>query len=815
MNTKYCSASHAMARQPMKTALGLACLLAAMSLEGAKASEKAAGPAACTVTHEGDQMVKLGNGLVALRFDLKQKSFSLTDERNGEVLLDNAWMSPNNWVDRKNWEIAVSDEAVADVQGKGRRIVFELNKPKDPVQPTYLFSYTLHEGQRAVEMGMGLRNTRNYALRLMMADMISGAQWLPGRKLQNAQTLNGSAGSEKARVEEGANRKSLNSLMITALAEGQRRTVVWGGLRYSEFARRAEVKDGVLSVGADDPVGRLVDPGQTWWGTDTCYLDATTADPFAALEQYGRAMRAANNARPNVHDFPVTCGWSVHHVSRLPTIDTSKLLIDDLEAANRCGMTKYTKVSLRLEPCNSSISATADFDVPGWFNDEHYRMAGFLVPPYETMAKWCKAMTERNGIPYTYIQTGMPATDYSLSHPDHMLGKDISRLPARRKHNQPTAPFDYTSKSFQDHMLATYRRLKDEGIRGLKFDYPETAWRPEGGFENKYATTAFAYRETFRLAREGMGEDVFLDERNIGENLRPCLDVTAGLVDTQRVWTDCNRFVPGMVTITGLRWYKNRTVFNYYQDTKTMHDCTPDFRRSTITMVALTSGRMDLATSYAYFTPEIVRDLSRMFPEYREPFTARPLDAFCGPKDPQRYDLELTPDWHQVALFNTSEKPGVVDLPLSGDRVTTGAIGLDPAATYYVYDFWRDELVGKVPGTATVKRELGPSLCAMLSVRKAQGNPQVLSTSRHILQGWVDLADVKWDAASKTLSGVAKVIGGEPFKIVLAGNGLTAKKPSAQGGEARLESHPAGADYSVLVLERPENGDVAWKMQYK
>jgi hypothetical protein len=37
-------------------------------------------------------------------------------------------------------------------------------------------------------------------------------------------------------------------------------------------------------------------------------------------------------------------------------------------------------------------------------------------------------------------------------------------------------------------------------------------------------------------------------------------------------------------------------IFNYYPDSKTVHDCTPEIRRSMLTMVYLTSGRIDLAT---------------------------------------------------------------------------------------------------------------------------------------------------------------------------------------------------------------------------
>jgi hypothetical protein len=114
-------------------------------------------------------------------------------------------------------------------------------------------------------------------------------------------------------------------------------------------------------------------------------------------------------------------------------------------------------------------------------------------------------------------------------------------------------------------------------------------------------------------------------------------------------------------------------------------------------------------------------------------------------------------------------------------------------------------------GTARIERALGPTHCAMLSIRKVQPNPQVLSTSRHVLQGWVDLGGVKWDGQGKCLSGVAKVIGGEPFKIVVAGNGQRVIKVTAPGAQARLEKHAVEGLIQV-ILERSDNGEVSWKL---
>ena len=777
--------------------------------------------AAVDVKQTGN-LVVLANEKVMLTIDLEQRLLSVTNVVTKEVMLDNAFMAADGWGrDRKSgkpdawkgWELSYTQERVADAFGNGQRVVVTLSNPKRPTTPSYLFRYTLYENNGVVFMGFGLQNTHDFGIRLMDSAPMTGANLFSGKSVEQVLTLNGSAGAEAAKVQTGLSRESANSLMLTCLKDGQRRTVVWGGLANQDFGKWASLRNGAIEFMAKDPVGRLVDAGQTYWAADNFYLDVITADPFVAQEQYGRAMRLANHANPNVYDFPVLCGWSVGAMSKLPGINNSVKLIGELEAAQKAGVTKYTKVGIRLEP--DTYCYKDGNTEQGWWDDAHWGQYGHLVPPFDTFAKWCSAIRDRDGIPYTYFQVGLPSDDYARAFPGHMLFNDISRLQVFHRHHQPLVSFDYTDPDFQKHMLAVWTRLRQDGIRGIKFDYPETGWRPEGGFENRHATTAFAYRESFRLCREGLGADAFIDERNLGESGRPCLDVTAGLVDTQRNWTDANTFVPAMVSIGGLRWYKNRTVFNYFPDTKTVHDCTKEMRQSMLTMIFLTSGRIDLATSFTLFTPEIVHDFSRIYPAYREPFSARPLDAFTGVKDPQVYDLELTADWHQVALYNTSTMTGLVEVALSGDRVTAGAIGLDPAASYYVYDFWSDSLVGKFPGTASIGKNLAPSHCAMLSIRKVQLNPQVLSTNRHVLQGWVDLADVKWDAAAKKLSGVAKVIGDEPFRIVLAGNGRKPLRAKAGDAHVKLEPHSAGGGLTTLVLERKDNGATNWTVEFK
>ena len=59
--------------------------------------------------------------------------------------------------------------------------------------------------------------------------------------------------------------------------------------------------------------------------------------------------------------------------------------------------------------------------------------------------------------------------------------------------------FDFTDPGFQNHVLGTWQHLRAGGLVGIKFDYPETAWIPQGGFEDKTFSTTNAYRKVFEL----------------------------------------------------------------------------------------------------------------------------------------------------------------------------------------------------------------------------------------------------------------------------------------------------------------------------
>ncbi|BCX48652.1 hypothetical protein HAHE_25600 [Haloferula helveola] len=775
-------------------------------------------PASAVEVSQSGNKVLIGNESFRLGYDLKSGAISgedlkagLTVFSSGQFTVDEmGWKQPEGAT--REW----SATSIEDEFGKGRRLTVT-ETPNAGYRPIKSLHVRVYDGLPYAVLGFSVTNPHKIPARIARVGILEKAKFLPGKKMEDPKVLRGGAGAEPNRVESGLAIEAHNNILATGKVDGKRLSVVVGGLGYRDFLRfiQFDGQKNQLTVTIEDPQGKTVEPGATFDSADTVFLDFTTADPFESLERYGLAMRVANDAKPNAYDFPTLCGWLVSsgHYGEGKPINNSKDLVGQMDLAKESGILKYTPVAIRLEPdyyCNRNYGDTQQ----GWWDDEHWAKYGSLTPPFETFGKFCGKLHEMGGIPFTYIQSNMPSNDFAAAHPEWMLNNDISRLHAEHRHHMPFVKYDFTDPGFQEHTLAMWTRLGKDGLEGIKFDYPESAWCKDGGFEDTSYSTTNAYRKVFELCRAGLGPDAYIHERNLGEYGTPRLDVTAGIVDLQRVWGDSSHFEPEMASRMGLRWYKNRSVFGYYPDGKSFKGMDTDARRTMLSVVGLISGRLELGTSFGRMTPEEQHDLTRLFPVLRGTQSFRPVDMLLPDrKDPSVYCYRVDPDWSQVILCNNSEQPMKLRVPLSGDQSDTGSLGHDPDASYYVYDFWNDEFVGEVGGGQAIERALKPAQTLTYSVHRRVDHPQFLSTNRHILQGMLDLRDVKWDAATRTYSGVASVVGGEPFVITMAGNGMVPAEAKSSAGTATVAVGDDGL--ARLTLDAGEGGEVAWSITWE
>lgn len=767
---------------------------------------------------EKENRVTIENEIIRLSYDLKSGTYSATDLASGINTFTGAkftvdemgWRQPEGTT--RKWESTALDDKI----GKGKRLTVT-ETPSSKYRPIKSLHLSLYDGVPYAVLGFSVINHREVTARISRIGILEDASFLPGKELTEPRLLRGGAGAEVNRVQNLLEITTHNNLLATGKIDGKRHSLVVGGLHYLEFLRqiRIDEKKRRLTVTIEDPQGKRIAPGTTYHATDTVYLNISTTDPFASLEAYGLAMRSANDAKPKAYDFPTLCGWLVSQGSygEGRPLNNSKELVGQMELASKSGILNYTPVAIRLEPdyyCDRNQGDTQQ----GWWSDKKWAEYGSLVEPYETFGKFCGKIRELGGIPFTYIQTNMPSNDFAAAHPQWMLGNDISRLHAEHKHHMPFVKFDFTDPEFQAHTLAMWKRLAEQGLQGIKFDYPESGWCKDGGFENLDYTTTAAYRKIFELSREGLGEAAYIHERNLGEYGTPMLDVTAGIIDLQRVWFDSSHFEPEMASRIGLRWYKHRSVFGYYPDGKSFKNMDTDARRTMLSQVGLLSGRVELGTSFSRMTAEEQHDLTRLYPMLGGIKSFRPVDMLLeGRLDPSVYVYQVDPEWVQLILCNNHDTEQKVIAPISGDQADTGSLGQDAEASYYLYDFWNDRFIGELKGGQSIEQTLKPQQALTYSLRRKKDHPQFLSTNRHIMQGMLDLAEVKWDAETLTYSGVAKVVGGEPFVITLANNGYAAAEAKASGGTAGIAKKDE--KLSTLTLKTEKNAEVKWSVSWK
>jgi hypothetical protein len=181
------------------------------------------------------------------------------------------------------------------------------------------------------------------------------------------------------------------------------------------------------------------------------------------------------------------------------------------------------------------------------------------------------------------------------------------------------------------------------------------------------------------------------------------------------------------------------------------------------------------------------------------------------------YDFKVTDGWHQLCLFNgkSADQPTEVQVPLSGEPAD-GALGLDPAADYWFYDFWNDVPAGKLKGSDTLRQQMRAGEARMLSIHKAQDVPQFISTNRHLMQGYLDLLEKpEWKKAESALEGVSAVVANDPYELVFACNGLVPRAAKASVGEASLGWKDEKNGIGVLTLKTNGNAEVRWRILFQ
>ncbi len=212
-------------------------------------------------------------------------------------------------------------------------------------------------------------------------------------------------------------------------------------------------------------------------------------------------------------------------------------------------------------------------------------------------------------------------------------------------------------------------------------------------------------------------------------------------------------------------------------------------------------------------TPERLDILQRTMPSHT--LDARPVDLFDEnlPRIWHVRDDSRTPRLDVVGLFNWDGDDYAFDIPAA-------RLGLSPEKLYVAFDYWANELVGPFKGKLASK--LPKHTCQMLAIREVADRPLVLSTSRHIMQGVVDISAETWDAKARTLGATSKVVAGDAYEVrVLTRSTAGAwKAASVELSEADVAAGAAAkmkvdGEIVRVTIDSKTSREVAWKLVFE
>ena len=405
---------------------------------------------------------------------------------------------------------------------------------------------------------------------------------------------------------------------------------------------------------------------------------------------------------------------------------------------------------------------------------------------------------------------------------------------------------DLTHPAVKAHLVELARTLRGWGFNYFKMDglwtgsgteqiYVNDGYKDDHIGNNRplhdpYVTNIEALRNGLRLLRTAAGRKVFFSGCCASQNMRS-LAGAIGLVDSMRIgpdngfgWQDYRNetmhFEGGGIITGPIRG--NRLYFLHGR--VWWNDPDPSYMRPAVKLnhaqllaswVAV-SGMFNLNSDWLPgLPPERLDIMKRCMPSHQA--VARPVDYF----DSVMPSIWLTTDQRKTSrrdvlgLYNWDSVPRSIGYDAA-------KAGLDGTKTYHAFDYWSGTALPDFKGAFAF--DVPAESCRVIAVRAAEKHPVLVSTSRHVTQGIVDVVEESW--SGRRLSGISHVVGGDAYELRIAGlkDGGNWKLVSADVASGDLS---AGVSIEVVpgaqdgdgwvraVIRSAKSRDVLWKLVFK
>ncbi|UKJ09297.1 alpha-galactosidase [Solitalea lacus] len=459
--------------------------------------------------------------------------------------------------------------------------------------------------------------------------------------------------------------------------------------------------------------------------------------------------------------------------------------------------------------------------------------------------------------------TGMQSVASSIK--DNGLTAGIWWMPFARNHQDPeykdrqswfakrldSTPYetkwggtslDLTNPQVQQHLTSVAKTLHGWGFNYFKMDglwtgtVTEQVYINDGYKDDQMGnclplydaskTQIEAFRSGLKLLRETVGKEVFFSGCCVSQNMRS-FGASIGLVDAMRVGPDFNHdgqsIRTGAIRASRLYFLNGRVWWNDPDPSiiRESGSATADAACKGIgsitrarllpSWVAL-SGQFFLSSDWLPDLPEDRLEIMKRCMASHSG-TARPVDAFDRtlPTIWLATDHKKRVQRNVIGLFNWDTTKQVIGC-------TTEWAGLQKNTSYYAFDFWEKKPLTEINDQFAY--ELPGESCKIIAVRAKTNHPVLVSTSKHITQGMIDVQDENW--SNETLSGKSEIIGGDVYELRIAG--LT---DNGNWNVAKVDVSDKENGNTIQVLPQTEKGwvhilihskndtTVQWKIQFK
>lgn len=324
---------------------------------------------------------------------------------------------------------------------------------------------------------------------------------------------------------------------------------------------------------------------------------------------------------------------------------------------------------------------------------------------------------------------------------------------------------DFSHPKYLNEFLPSALKQVDEwGYDAVKYDtLPISIEMHEKYHSLMYdpsLSTKQAYRTMVKKARDILGEDRYI---------MSC----AGINDSDVLWA-CDMFDGARVGNDIFEWHDfideglkktvrfypfHNVVFYNDADNVIIREEYNDFEqaKSRVSFVAMLGLPVTLGDNLPDLPEERVELLRRCIPV----LDIRPMDICrIDFEDTVTTNLSISgkyEDYNIVSILNTTEFEKETEIGLDN-------IGIE-INNPIVYEFYSSSIVNLEENR--IKADLKPYETKVFSVRENTGRPQIISTSRHISQGALEIEKISWNKSDNVLSFTVNLVEDDSYNVTL------------------------------------------------